>query len=1128
MVSDKPTFNYLVYQRCNCLTLLMKTCFFISLFALIGYTQIIIGQVNDFSAVNKESKFIENKGQIADRNGQFRSDVLFQISGESVFLRKTGISYVFSDQSEVRSRINDELEQDLVKDKIFSEIDELKAQAELWQQANIPVHQVDMNFLNAYQNSTIQKIGESGDYSNYYMSHCRDGILDVRAFQLVNYKEIYDGIDLAFSRPSVDGLKYDFIVRPFADPSQIQLEWIGADSVFLSERGELIIENQIAAIHESIPKVYQIIQNDTFFINTKYHLEHVDNGNTIVSFDLADYNPNFSLIIDPWVTNFGGEGVDYGLEVDTDPEGNVVMSGETFSGTAIAEAGFQMVFGGGSSDSFLAKFNEDGVRLWATYYGGATGLRERGNGVATDSDGNVYVGGATGNTESIATVGAFQPDYGGGLFDSYIAKFDPSGARLWATYFGGPGEDYGMNIGVDIYDNSYIVGYTFSESAIAFDGHQMDAGGFADGFLVKFDPGGNREWATYYGGINAELMHDVESDKFGNIVVSGVTTSAEQIATPGAFQEDFAGGQDAFLVKFQQDGTRLWGTYFGLLWVERGDAVTADTIGNIYMAGKITSPTGAATPGAFQIDNGGITDAFLAKFDPDGNQLWATYVGGDEIDYAFGVDVDQISNNVIIAGQTESEDYPTATCAMQNELIGDMNAFVTQFLPDGELFCSSYLGVLHEEENVLTVKDCWVYVAGSTQGNISTLGAHQTTYGGDEFDAFLGRVHLASCELTIPELTTYDTESTDVTSCTPCNGSATVDLSDFCLHPQALKTYIWSNGVEEWYTAETTSTISGICEGEYWVEVIINCDQPDTFYFDIDNTASITAEFNMADVCVGEEVSFTNTSFTIFGDIISNSWDFGDDATSVIEEPVHVYDEPGTYEVELTVENDSECLDSLILIVEVFPNIAVVIDTAICEGETYELPDGSTVIVNANTNWDGDFTSEQGCDSTITVNIEVVSPYFSTVTVYLNAGDLYVYPDGTTETINADTEHTSFLLSAALCDSTILTKIIVFDTPDPPIVNTSFIAPNIFTPDNTEANNLFYFPSTGVEAFNCIITNRWGVAVFQFNSIHDKWDGTNGNTGVVYPDGVYFYSYQGTFISLESFQGQGTVQLVRN
>ncbi len=1105
----------------------MKFYCLISLTLLLGYTAFGWSQLSESSIGNQQNGFIENKGQIADREGKQRADVLFQVAHQNTFLRKTGISYVFSDQNEVWSKINIAIQQSLNPDSILFELNEMKAQSELWQQSKIRVHQVDMNFLNANKHSTVHKTERSVGYSNFYYSHCADGVLNVHEYQKVNYHHIYDGIDLAFSQPTADGLKYDFIVRPFADPSQIQLEWIGADSVYLSAKGELIVENQISSIHESIPKVYQIIQNDTVLIMTKYHLESGDGKSTIVSFDIDDYDPNFKLIIDPWVTNYGGEDIDYGLEVDTDFEGNVVMSGETYSTTAISEAGFQMVLGGGLSDSFLAKFNENGVRLWGTYYGGAGGMRERGNGVATDSDGNIYVGGATATTGAIATVGSYQPDFGGGLFDGYIAKFDPSGARLWGTYFGGVGEDYAMNIGVDIFDNSYIVGYTFSESGIAFDGHQMDLGGFADGFLVKFDPDGNREWATYYGGTNAELFHDIEGDKFGNIVLSGVTTSAEQIASVGAFQEDFAGGQDAFLVKFDPSGTRLWGTYYGQLWVERGDAVTTDTSGNVYMAGKTTAPTGSATPGAFQTTSGGISDGFLTKYNPEGDQLWATYVGGESIDYAFAVDVDEISNNVIIAGQTESEDFPTATCAAQNELVGDMNAFVTQFLPDGELFCSSYLGVLHEEENVLTVKDCWIYIAGSTKGIMATPGVHQTTYGGGEFDAFLGRVHLASCELTIPDLlTTIETESTDVTSCTPCNGSATVDITDFCMNPSALKTYRWSNGVEEWYTTETISTIDGICEGDYWVEVTINCDQRDTFYFEIDNTASITAEFSMTDVCAGEAVSFNNTSFTIFGDIIAHDWDFDDGNFSTDENPVHVYDEPGEYEVELTVENDSECLDSLILLLQVYPNYEIVIDTAICEGEIFELPDGSSITVNSDTNWEGAFTSVHGCDSSITINVEMALSFFESENVYVNEGEVYVYPDGTTELILINTTHSSFLQTTAFCDSTILTNVFVIEEPEMP-VNTSFTAPNIFTPDNDGTNNLFYFPSEGVETFNCVITNRWGIEIFQFNSIDDVWDGADMKTGNECADGVYFYTYSGEFNSGELFQGHGNVQLLR-
>ena len=288
------------------------------------------------------------------RGGKERPDVLFQLAQQSVFLRKTGISYVFSDQSQVQSRINTKVKKNLDVDDIYSEMNEMKAQAELWKHSKTRVHQVDMNFLNANEDPTIGKLGKSIGYTNYYYPHCTEGILKVGEYQTIQYHSVYDGIDLVFLSPCANGLKYDLIVRPFADPNQIELEWRGADSAFVTDNGELIIENQILAIHESIPKVYQIIQNDTIYINAAYHLETSKKGSTIVSFELSEYNPNFSLIIDPWVTNFGGDGVDYGLEVDTDPDGNVVMSGESGSSTAISEAGFQMVFGGGESDSFLA------------------------------------------------------------------------------------------------------------------------------------------------------------------------------------------------------------------------------------------------------------------------------------------------------------------------------------------------------------------------------------------------------------------------------------------------------------------------------------------------------------------------------------------------------------------------------------------------------------------------------------------------------------------------------------------------------------------------------------------------------------------------------------------------------
>ena len=133
----------------------MKFYYLISLTLLVGYSAFGWSQFNESSIENQQNGFIENKGQIADREGGQRADVLFQIAHQNVFLRKTGVSYVFSDQSEVRSKINAVIQQSLDPDSIFFELNEMKAHSELWQQSKIRVHQVDMNFLNANQHSAV-------------------------------------------------------------------------------------------------------------------------------------------------------------------------------------------------------------------------------------------------------------------------------------------------------------------------------------------------------------------------------------------------------------------------------------------------------------------------------------------------------------------------------------------------------------------------------------------------------------------------------------------------------------------------------------------------------------------------------------------------------------------------------------------------------------------------------------------------------------------------------------------------------------------------------------------------------------------------------------------------------------
>jgi gliding motility-associated-like protein len=107
------------------------------------------------------------------------------------------------------------------------------------------------------------------------------------------------------------------------------------------------------------------------------------------------------------------------------------------------------------------------------------------------------------------------------------------------------------------------------------------------------------------------------------------------------------------------------------------------------------------------------------------------------------------------------------------------------------------------------------------------------------------------------------------------------------------------------------------------------------------------------------------------------------------------------------------------------------------------------------------------------------------------------------------------------CTDTTCQSIIVHDVPNLEI-------PNVFTPNGDNVNDEFYFPASAISEFKSVVYDRWGKVVFEFNSISDKWSGTNYKNDNLCSDGVYFYTYSGTSTNGKVYSGQGNVHLIRN
>jgi hypothetical protein len=437
--------------------------------------------------------FMENKGQVRGFDGSLHPAVKFEFKqgNTSLFLMERGIAYQFTNvhfpegYAELLSKRDSR--QDLEKMQLLQE------------QIRTETFRMDMALIGANTNAKITTEGKSEDYINFYNFNA----LDVHSFLAITYHDIYPGIDWVIYAKN-GRVKYDFVLKPGADPSLIKMQFEHQEGLGLNKDGSFTLKNSLGSFTEEKPMSYQ----QEKAIATEFKLK--DN---IISFVPGAYDRNAILVIDPvvvWATYYGGTKDENAWECATDAAGNIYLAGVTTSTTGIAAAGYQNTYGGGIlPDAFLVKFNSSGVRQWATYYGGIG--REYGYGCATDGPGNVYLAGITTSSAGIASGGhqntstVLNPN--SAAADAFLVKFDSGGARLWATYYGDKGDESTFDCATDASGNIYLAGTTGSTVGIASGGYQNSSAGNGDGYLVKFDGNGVRQWGTYYGGEYGESIH---------------------------------------------------------------------------------------------------------------------------------------------------------------------------------------------------------------------------------------------------------------------------------------------------------------------------------------------------------------------------------------------------------------------------------------------------------------------------------------------------------------------------------------------------------------------------------------------------------------------------------------------
>ena len=683
--------------------------------------------INDF-ALTTPTGFIENKGQILNQNGEPNTDVIYLWAsgqGMNVQFRPDGLSF------------------DTYTKRKTSDNDEHKTQ--------IDFHRLDMRLLGANPQAEMVAALPLPAHANFYAPGSKaEGL---KSFEKILYENIYRRIDLEVGL-SENGkqIKYDFILHPGADLSDIRIRYQGHDSVEEKD-GALHFSLSGKTLTENIPMSWTLPGNNP--TEVIYDIHHLENDAVEIGFAMKYPERSqtaHTLVIDPlvalhWSTYYGDSLYDTGNAIATDSLANVYIAGTTESLHSMAsQDAYQSTFAGGQYDAFLVKFNQHGLRHWSTYYGGSGD--DEALGVSAHTYDYVYMVGYTTSPDSIGTDSAFQTTAQGGR-DGFVAKFNRLGHLVWDTYLGGENDDEAIAVFAEKNNQVYVTGHT--SSANLFDSLTVPPfnpyGGGVDGFVAVFDTGGDLVKSTYFGGENDDFTTGIFVSDDGEIFLSGQTNSATGIASPGAFQSSLLGEKDGFVAKFDSNGMIAWSGYYGGPGM---DATTGIVVNKqrLYITGYTDTETSLATDSTHQTAFSGVEDAYVASLDSTGSIIWYTYFGGTLSDRASAIGID-LDGDVYISGTTASPDSINfADDSLNTYLVGGTDVFLAKFDTAGTRIWSQYFGGEGDDEaNAMAVYGFTaVFFTGKTASYANmaitfdpTNPIHQMDMGGDA-DAFVTRL----------------------------------------------------------------------------------------------------------------------------------------------------------------------------------------------------------------------------------------------------------------------------------------------------------------------------------------------------------------------------------------------------
>lgn len=843
-------------------------------------------------------RYVENKNQWSSK-----IDFSARVRGGTMFVQPGQFKYYFLDEERMEA----------LHERTHEKRNESDGQ--LAPNEMINGHVVEVNFIGGNTKALAHPFGKSHEYYNYFIGNDPSRWASKAfAYDGLVYESLYKDVDLKLYSVG-QNIKYDLIVAPYGDPSQIVLDYKGAEALTLDGR-RLTVRTSLGDIIEQEPIAFQWIEGRKVYVRCEYRLE----ANRL-SFCFPDgYDPCYELTIDPLLifsTYSGSTADNWGSTATPGEHGNLYSAGVTShvnaGGAFPATPGaFQTTYGG-LYDIAILKYDSVGKSLlYATYLGGVGS--ESPHSLVMNANEELIVLGTTSSDNFPTSTNAYDRTFDGGTNVIHVVQF-ANGSDIFVARISK--------------DGSHLLGSTF------LGGSQNDGLNPPFGALTK-----------NYGD---ELRGDIITDSENNIYITSVTSSDDFPTVNGRDLTYNGGDTDAILMKLKPDLSGIiWGTFLGGDGSDASHTLKLDKNNGIFLAGGTTSANFPVKENSYQSIHKGDADGWIAHVGSEGDTIYnATYTGTDAFDQVYFIDVNA-AEEIYVYGQT-SGNFPVTPGVYSNPNSGQ---FVQKFNADlTEIIFSTVFGsgrgVPDISPTAFLVNECNnLYLSGwGGVVNIQTLHWQSNTFSmpitGDAFQQTTSGSDFYFMVLTDDASEfLYGTYLGGTQSTTHVDGGTSrFDKGGVVYHAVCAGCAAFN---ASGHSTSDFPTTSGAWSG---LNRSGNCNNA-AFKFDLSSLKarlqSNSLKLNMPGlnkVCMPDSIVFQNLSTG--GEIFE--WNLGD-GTKIVKTDTsmvpHQYKAPGQYTVWLKAIDPGTCKvkDSVSIKVDIFlAQGKVQDDDALCHGSTYQL-----------------------------------------------------------------------------------------------------------------------------------------------------------------------------------------------